>query len=117
MEVAMNKRMLLAVMMILAPVVSQATSKKCFSEQKVDWIDTGYVDGGTVNDPDYGDAVGFNLADGRRFSLNKDYNLDHPRGMAMHRTLLASFVGGYPISAWDHSGGNCDVVDEIEMKG
>jgi len=52
--------------------------------QKVDWIDTGYVKGGIVNDPDYGDAVSFNLDDGRRFALNKDYNLDHPRGMAMH---------------------------------
>lgn len=90
-----------------------ATAQACFFDQKVVSVNTGRVE--LHLGPDGGDAVYFKLENGTTYALNNAYNLDHPRGQALHRVLLLAQAGGYPISGWDHFGGQCDDIDEIQI--
>jgi hypothetical protein len=112
MESAMNKKIMLAVAMVPCLAVGNAHATQCFANQKVTKIWTGYTLVGPMG-PDYGDAVYFELGNGSKYPLNNSFNLDSARGMALHRMLLAAFVGQRKITGTDHYGGTCDDVDEI----
>jgi hypothetical protein len=106
----------IAVALCLSPVTDAlANSKQCFSEQKIVWISAGHV--ALSKGPDGGDAVYFKLENGATYPLAGTYNLDWPRGQALHRTLLAALSGRFRISGYDHNGTMCDDIDEIYIHG
>ena len=96
------------------PAAAHAQAKMCFADKKVAGVYAGNISYGTAG-PDYGDAVYFKLEDGASFPLNKEYNLDHNRGQALHRVLLTALEGQYKINGFDHYGGTCDDVDQIAL--
>ena len=104
---------LIACTALLAATAPALAGMQCFENQKITRISTGYGEGSLG--ADHGDAVYFKITDGRQFPLNNGFNLDWPRGQALHRVLLLAMVGGYRITGYDHFGwgGTCDDVDEI----
>ena len=98
----------------MLPVVSAKADRLCFSDRRVTQIYTGYVQGGMGADG--GDAVYFTLDNGLTYALDRSYNLDWPRGQALHKTLLTAMAGGYRIHGRDHYGGECSDVQEIMIK-
>ena len=86
---------------------------QCFENRRVVQVNTGYVD--LPFGADGGDAVYFKLDDGRVFPLNNSFNLDWPRGQALHRTLLMAMAARFRVTGYDHYGygGTCDDIDEI----
>lgn len=105
---------LIAAMTVVTPAVSSAEG--CFSDQKVVSVNSGYVDIRAAKGADGGDAVYFTLENGATYPLAYTYNLDWPRGQALHRVLMVALVGGHKISGWDHNGTKCDDIDEIQIK-
>ena len=106
---------LIAATTLLAGSLPAMAGMTCFTNQKVVQINTGYVD--RPFGADHGDAVYFKLSNGQTCPLNNGFNLDWPRGQALHRVLLLAMVGGYKITGWDHFGwgGTCDDIDEIAI--
>lgn len=104
---------LIACTALLACSLPATAGKTCFTNQKVVQVNTGYVD--MSFGADNGDAVYFKLSNGQTFPMNNSFNLDWPRGQALHRVLLLAMVGGYRITGYDHwgYGGTCDDIDEI----
>ena len=95
---------------------SVAAARQCFFEQTVTQVATGYVTAGQVGGPDGGDAVVFNLSNGTWYQLNNYFNLDLPRGQALHRTLLAAMAQRYRVTGYDHYTPFCDDIDEIVVR-
>jgi hypothetical protein len=87
----------------------------CFENRRVTAVNTGYVD--AWFGADGGDAIYFTLDDGKTFPMNYGFNLDWPRGQALHRVLLMALAGGYRVTGYDHYGygGTCDDIDEIKI--
>lgn len=112
MKIAFKSLILLAA---CAPGVAFA-GMQCFSDRRVVEVSSGYVD--LPFGADNGDAVYFKLDDGRTFPLNTGFNLDWPRGQALHRTLLLAMSARYRVTGYDHYGygGTCDDIDEIVIK-
>ena len=110
------KSILLAAVAAIAlmPCVASA-GKICFDNRRVVDVQTGYVDRWGMG-PDGGDAVYFTLDNGLLLPLNVYYNLDSPRGQALHRVLLMAMAGNYRVTGIDHYGDNCDDVDEIHIR-
>ena len=79
-------------------------------------VNAGYVDIGRSAAPDGGDAVFFSLDDGQGFPLNAAYNLDWPRGQALHRMLVAAMAARWRVTGYDHYGTRCDDIDEIHIE-
>ena len=104
---------LLACTALLAATSPAFAGMQCFNSQKVVQVYTGYVD--LPYGADGGDAVYFKLGNGQLFPLNNGFNLDWPRGQALHRVLLLAMIGGYKVAGYDHYGygGTCDDIDEI----
>jgi hypothetical protein len=90
--------------------------KLCFQDRLVVSVNTGYVD--LPFGADGGDAVYFTLDDGAYFPLNNGFNLDWPRGQALHRVLLMALAGRYRVTGYDHYGygGTCDDIDELVIR-
>ncbi|MCC8362224.1 hypothetical protein LK996_03940 [Lysobacter sp. A6] len=89
---------------------------ECFTDRKVTAVNIGYVD--MPFGADGGDAVYFTLDNGNTYPLNTGFNLDWPRGQALHRTLLAAMTQRFKVTGYDHYGygGTCDDIDEILVK-
>ena len=104
---------LIACTTLLAAATPALAGMKCFENQKVTQINSGYVE--MSFGADNGDAVYFKLSNGKTYPLNNGFNLDWPRGQALHRVLLLAMIGGYRITGYDHFGwgGTCDDIDEI----
>ena len=106
------KSILLAVVALIPSVASAGT--QCFDNRRVMDVKTGFVEGRMGADG--GDAVYFTLDDGRDFPLSVYYNLDSPRGQALHRVLLMAMGGNYRVTGYDHAGAPCDDIDEIHIR-
>jgi hypothetical protein len=112
MKIAFQSLILLAA---CVPGVAFA-AMQCFSDRRIVEVHMGYVE--LAPGADGGDAVYFRLDDGRVFPLNNGFNLDWPRGQALHRTLLLAMSARYRVTGYDHygSGGTCDDIDNIVIK-
>jgi hypothetical protein len=103
------------VVFALLPMAAQA-AMQCFADRRVVQVSTGYVEGSLGADG--GDAVYFKLDNGKMYPLNNGFNLDWPRGQALHRTLLLAMTARYRVTGYDHYGygGTCDDIDEIVLQ-
>ena len=95
---------------------SPALALECFTNRRIVAVNTGWVAAEGRIGPDGGDAVVISLDNGRLYPMNQYYNLDHPRGQALHRVALMALVQRLTVTGHDHFGYNCEAIDEISVK-
>ena len=111
----MKKLPLMLTIALSSTLLSAPAFASCFTNQTIEYVDIGYVDGRQKHGPDSGNAVVFKTSDGRVWPLNSSYNLNHDRGRALYSILQTALVTGLRVSGWDHHGTRCDDIDQIRI--
>ncbi|WP_057972702.1 hypothetical protein [Lysobacter antibioticus] len=93
-------------------------ASQCFSDVQVVNVSLGYIDDDEVT-VDSGNAVRFEFltSDGRRYFTTLDWglNLNDPVGRVMTQALQLAMTSGLRVTGYDHVGGTCDDVQEIQL--